>query len=67
VYVCRFTSRRLDVSLDLSAGIVQHIAKDHPGPFTCKELGFSGALATGTTADQGNFAIESTHAMLLLW
>ena len=64
MHVCRFTSRRPDVGLDLSAGIVQHIAKDHPGTFTCKELGFSGALATGTTADQSNFAIESTHAVL---
>jgi hypothetical protein len=51
----------------LSAGIVQHIAQDHFSTFTCKELGFSGALATGPTADQGNFAIESAHAVLLLW
>jgi hypothetical protein len=51
----------------LSAGIVQHIAKDHFGTFTCKEPGFGGTLATGPTADQGNFAIESTHVILLLW
>ena len=67
VHVSRFTSCRPDVGLDLSAGIVQHIAKDHLGAFTCKERGFRGALATGPTADQGNFAIESTHAVLLLW
>src|SRR6266700_1575406 len=36
VHVCRFTSHRPDVGLNLSAGIVQHIAKDHPGTFTCK-------------------------------
>src|SRR5262249_24934302 len=66
MYVCRFTSRRLDVSLHLSAGVVQHIAKHDLRTFTGKELGFSGTLATGSTADQSNFAIESTHAMLLL-
>jgi len=66
VYVSRFTAHRPDVGLDLSTGIVQPIAKDHLGTFTCKELGFSGALATGNTADQGNFAIESGHAVLLL-
>src|SRR5712691_5264250 len=66
VDVCRFTARGSDVGLDLSAGIVQHIAKDHPGTFTGKEFSFGGTLATGPTADQGNFAIESTHAVLLL-
>jgi hypothetical protein len=49
----------------LSAGLVQDIPQDHVRAFTAKHSGFACALPSGPTTDEGHFAIEPAHDMLL--
>src|SRR6266540_4472577 len=64
--VCGLAARRMNLRCDRAPVVVEHIAEDHLGALTTKELRFRGPLAPGPATDQGHFPIQPAHDDLLL-